>query len=309
MSAPDSSAQSPSANADLWPSVMVFLAAGLWGLYWWPLREVEAAGVHGLWSVLASYLVPLIALLPLAAMRRTQLLAHIKLICVIGAFVGAALALYACAFLYTSVMRTTLLFYLTPVWSTLLGMIFLAERPAWQRWVAMAIGFAGLCIMMLAGARAEHSQALNVGDLAAIAASLLWAIGSVLLRRFDHINSLDILPAQYFFAALFAAVALMLAGQHAQAPESAAWAAAMPWLIGYFVVVMLPSLYICIRGAQLISPGRVGILMMSEVLVAGISAPLIAGEMLSGIEWLAGCLIVMAGILEVSTPAATRRSP
>ncbi len=282
---------------------MVFFAAGLWGLYWWPLREVESAGVNGLWSVMASYLVPLIALLPLTFIRRRQLIKDFKLICLIGVFVGSALALYACAFLYTSVMRTTLLFYLTPVWSTLLGMVFLAEKPGWRRWGAMAIGFTGLCVMMLAGARTEHSQTLNIGDLAALAASVFWAAGSVLLRRFDQVDSLDILPAQYFFAALFAGIALLFAGQFTLAPTLAGWHAAMPWLIGYFVVVMLPSLYVCIRGAQLISPGRVGILMMSEVLVAGISAPLIAGEVLTGIEWIAGSLIILAGVLEVSTPA------
>jgi drug/metabolite transporter (DMT)-like permease len=292
-------------HSTLLPSLAVFFAAGLWGLYWWPLREVEAAGVSGLWSVMASYLVPLIALLPVPFIRRRQLAADFRHICLIGVFVGAGLALYACAFLYTSVMRTTLLFYLTPVWSTLLGIIFLAEKPGWQRWGAMAIGFAGLCIMMLAGTGTEHSQGLNVGDLAALAASVMWAVGSVLVRRFDHIDSLDILPAQYFFAALFACIVLSLAGQLSNAPTVAGWSAAMPWLIGYFVVVMLPSLYVCIRGAQLISPGRVGILMMSEVLVAGISAPLLAGEVLSGTEWLAGCLIILAGVLEVSTPGTT----
>ena len=33
-------------------------------------------------------------------------------------------------------------------------------------------------------------------------------------------------------------------------------------------VDVLPTLYICARAAQVLSPGRVGILMMSEVLVA-----------------------------------------
>jgi len=42
--------------------------------------------------------------------------------------------------------------------------------------------------------------------------------------------------------------------------------------------------------------------MMSEVLVAGISAPLLAGEIITAKEWLATALIVFAATLEITTP-------
>ena len=41
--------------------------------------------------------------------------------------------------------------------------------------------------------------------------------------------------------------------------------------------------------------------MMSEVLVAGISAPLLAGEVISSSEWVATALIVLATTIEITT--------
>lgn len=286
-------------------SAGVFVAAGLWGLYWLPLRHIDSHGINGLWAVLAAYLIPLLALLPLALLRRRQIAANASGIALISLFLGAGLACYTSAFLYTSIMRTTLLFYLTPVWSTLLGIVLLGEKPAWQRWSAMIIGFSGLSFMVIAGNDQQSAGGFNHGDVLALLSGVLWGAGTVLVQRDQHIDSVDVVPAQYFFATLLSALALLAGGEILNPPSTAAWSAAMPWLIGYFVLIMLPSLYVCVHAAKILSPGRVGILMMSEVLVAGISAPLLAGETLSPVEWLAGALIVLAGLLEISTPVAS----
>jgi drug/metabolite transporter (DMT)-like permease len=47
-----------------------------------------------------------------------------------------------------------------------------------------------------------------------------------------------------------------------------------------------------------LEPARVGILMISEVLVSVASAALIAGEVLSPTELMGGTLVLVAGVLE-----------
>ena len=47
-----------------------------------------------------------------------------------------------------------------------------------------------------------------------------------------------------------------------------------------------------------LEPARVGILMISEVLVSVASASVIAGEVLSPAEWIGGSLVLIAGVLE-----------
>jgi drug/metabolite transporter (DMT)-like permease len=73
----------------------------------------------------------------------------------------------------------------------------------------------------------------------------------------------------------------------------------LPVVIPFHVLIIVPSLFAIFWASQKISPGRAGILMMSEVLVAGISAPLFAGEALSGKEAVGAVLIVSAGLVEV----------
>lgn len=296
----------PQSKSHIGPSLLVFVAAAFWGLYWLPLRSIEGVGITTIWAVIAVYLIPFICMLPLLVARVRTTRSHWLALSVIAVPIGAGLAFYAMAFLYTSVMRTTLLFYLTPIWSTLLAMIFLGEKTVTRRWVAMAVGFLGLAIMLLDGS-SSSTDGFNRGDVAAILAGVLWGFGTVMVRKSPQISAIDIVPAQYFFAVVVSGLFLLWETDPIVIPTTRQWLDAMPYLVGFYVIIMLPSLYICIRCSQILSPGRVGILMMSEVLVAGISATLLAGESLTSQELIATTLILCAGALEVTTP--TRSLP
>lgn len=283
-------------------SILSFAAAAFWGLYWWPLREIEAVGISAQWSVIAVYLVPLLVISPAAYFYRRHIYSNWRALTGIGIAAGIGLACYATAFLYTSVVRTVLLFYMMPVWATLMAIVFLKEKNSLRRWLAMLIGFGGLTLMLATGSQSATHIPLNIGDLIALISGIAWGAGTVLIRRSPHIEPMSILPGQYFFAMITGVFFLLTLSTERAAPDLAAWLQAMPYLVGFYVVIVLPTLYICARAAQVLSPGRVGILMMSEVLVAGISAPLLAGEALTLAEVLAASLIICAGVLEVTTP-------
>ncbi len=266
---------------------------------------MEAAGISGGWAVLAAYLLPFFFLIPLMLIRRRQLQANFTALLFIGASIGIGLACYATGFIHTTIMRTTLLFYMTPIWSTLLGVLLLNEVAGARRWLAMLIGFIGLGIMLYEPGALDRN--FNYGDLAALASGLFWGIGTVLIRKSPEIDALDIVPAQFLAAALASAAFLAVEADTLTgglvSPSIADWLTALPWLFGFNVLIVLPSLYVCALCAQVLSPGRVGILMMSEVLVAGISAPLIAGEALSLRELTAALFIMVAAGLEITTPS------
>lgn len=283
-------------------SFLVFLSAAFWGLYWWPLREIEAGGINAEWSVIAIYLIPLVFITPAAYCYRKTIYDNWRELTWIGLGAGIGLACYACAFMYTSIVRTVLLFYMMPVWATLLSIVFLHEKTNPRRWLAMLVGFAGLSMMLASGQESSSAAPFNVGDLIALISGIAWGAGTVLIRRSPHIAPMSILPGQYFFAFITGVFFLLVLSSDRSIPETEAWLHAMPWLIGFYVLIVLPTLYFCARAAQILSPGRVGILMMSEVLVAGISAPLIAGEILTSSELLAASLIILAGVIEVTTP-------
>ena len=66
-----------------------------------------------------------------------------------GLITGLSLVLYADALVYTEVIRAMLLFYLTPVWSTLLARIFLKEPITWRRGIGFGLAMAGAALVIL----------------------------------------------------------------------------------------------------------------------------------------------------------------
>jgi drug/metabolite transporter (DMT)-like permease len=280
------------------PSAVIFLAAAIWGLYWLPLRFVENAGMTGVWSVFAINSVPLVVLVPLAIWRRRIILADPVPVIVIGMMTGFGLACYSIGLVYSSVIRVTLLFYLTPVWSTILAYFILGERAGWKRLGAILLGFGGLYLML--SAEGSNVNPLNYGDLAGLLSGIFWGLGAVALRRWPHTKPADNVPSQFLFGSLLAILVIAAtSGIMETAPAWPVWRNALPVVIPFHVLIIVPSLFAIFWASQKVSPGRAGILMMSEVLVAGISAPLFAGEALSGQEAVGAVLIVSAGLVEV----------
>ena len=116
----------------------------VWGLFWIPLRTLEAAGITGLWATLVFYLAPLIAMSPMLVWRWKPFRDG-GLGCSSPAWCRpAGLVLYSVSVLYTEVVKAMLLFYLTPIWSTLLARVVLGEAITPVRWVAMALGIGGI---------------------------------------------------------------------------------------------------------------------------------------------------------------------
>ena len=76
-------------------------------------------------------------------------------------------------------------------------------------------------------------------------------------------------------------------------------AAAMGAVFG--ILVFMSSFLMIIRVMQYMSPGRVGILMLSEALVAVISAMLFLGEMLTFAQWIGVMVILSAGVIVALT--------
>ena len=118
--------------------------------------------MSGLWAVVLISAVPLVVLLPLWACYRqpSQQLSTILLIALLS---GGALTFYSISLLYTTVIRATLLFYLTPVWSTLISIFFLQESVKWNRWIAIMLGLSGLYLIVGGGSDGD-SQPFNLGD-------------------------------------------------------------------------------------------------------------------------------------------------
>jgi drug/metabolite transporter (DMT)-like permease len=161
----------------------------VWGLFWIPLRTLEAAGITGLWATLVFYIAPVIVASPLLVWRWRELAQGgigLQLTGILSAF---GLVLYSVSVLYTDIVKAILLFYLTPIWSTLLARALLGETITTLRWLAMALGLAGIVVIF--GLDGGLPLPRNLGDWLALASGILWAMTAVRLRRETN-NAIEI---------------------------------------------------------------------------------------------------------------------
>ncbi len=215
-----------------------------------------------------------------------------------GLLSGTCVIFYAVALVITEVVKTVLLFYLTPVWSTILGRIFLSEKITLFRICSVVLGLAGLFVIL--GLADGLPRLANLGDLLALASGVLWAYATVRIRDDENAAVWEQVGGFYIGGAI-ASVFFIFLPVHGldQVPSMNAVLASSFWLI-IFIVAYLPSLFLVFWAAQIISPARVGILMMSEIIFGVTSAAWLSGEPFGWTQIIGITLIFSAAIVDIS---------
>ena len=285
------------ARLTLLASLMVLISGTLWGFYWLPVREIAALGLGGAWGSLAIVTAGVAALAPFAWRGRAALYAADLWGVLSIALGGLAFMLYSISFLYGQVAVVVILFFLTPVWSTLLGRIFLGWPITRMRVLVLVFGLAGLAVML--GAEGLLPVPRSLGEWLGLASGFCWAVASVgiRVRRTPP-------PVQGAFvfalgACLSGAVLAPLLGPLPRIDAISAPVQLSFWVLttgGFWWAFFIAGL---MWATPKLDPARTGILLMIEVPVAAVSAALIIGEHLSIAEWIGGGLVVTAGLIEV----------
>lgn len=287
-------------DSPLLPSLAIVVASILWGVYWIPMREMQALGVEKAWPSLILNGAVLILLLPVAIWRARRFLADFKALMISGLIMGTALTCYGTSLNLTDVVRAILLFYLSPAWSTIIGLIWLGERLTARRIAALLLGFAGLMVVLKAETGFPWPEGL--GDWIAILAGLAWSVGSARIFVNRKSASFELSFAFVLGTVLSSAalVALFPATAMGPVPELDAMRGEGLWVVPAACAVLIPIYVLTIWGAQRLPPATVGILLLGEIVVAVLSAAwLLPEEPFGKREVLGALLIAGAGIMEV----------
>ena len=271
--------------------VIIFLASSFWGVLWVPMRHIEAMGLSGLWVVVLFHFLPALAMLPLIVRTAPSSRHDWGRAALAGALMGAGFALYALGLVVASVTKTVILFYMTPIWSTVIAYFVLRERAGWGRWLAIAAALVGCALVT--GVNRDELR-FDPADLLGLLSGLFWALGSVMIRRHDGLNFVTVSFLQYLFGGIMALLAALYLGD--PIPQLNALLQSIPPAFLASVVVFLPSVLLIFRIMQYVSPGLVGILMLSEALVAAVSAAFWLGETLSSTQWIGVGAILTTGV-------------
>lgn len=128
-------------------------------------------------------------------------------------------------------------------------------------------------------------------DLFGFLSGIFWGMGTVVLRRFPDADFRNATFSQYFCGVLITGIAIITLGSEMPTMAASGKAALMAALFGG--LVFMPSFLLLVRVMQYMSPGLVGILMLSEVLVAVVSAVIFLGETLAPLQW-GGIVVILA---------------
>lgn len=266
------------------------------GLFWIPLRLMDRAGITDAWATVLFYGIPFVLFIPWIIKNWPRIWRCGWSLHFIGMATGGALVFYSDALLYTEVVRTLVIYYLTPVWSMILARIVLGEEITPPRVVAIVLGIAGMLVMF--GVDLGVPLPRNIGDWLALIGGLGWAVAAVLLRKDDGSRSMEI-SAVYFFYGVIAAIILAIspvAGE-IEPPEWSTIIDILPWSIPIALLV-IPGAYAAFWGAPHLNPGVVGLLMMTEISVGVVTAAIWANEPFGVRELIGVTLITLAGLSE-----------
>ena len=277
------------------PEIAIAVSGALWGLYWIPVRYLEARGVGAVWLTLGVFVAGLVLLVPVLVRWPGGRAAFTPRMLATGFLTGGAFILYSISIALTEVLNAILLFYLSPVWATVLGRFVLGERFTGARVAALVLGLGGLWVVL--GGESGVPLPRNLGDWFALAAGVAWALGTIRVHQDTAI------PPVAHVTALFAGgtgatllVSFLPFVDAGPVPPFTAGPVAI--VLGVAAASVASALGI-LWGVRLVSPGRAGLLMMMEVVTGLVSAAAFAGEPFGVPQVLGSALIVAAALVEV----------
>ena len=278
-------------------SLLIVLGGCMWGVYWLPLRHLEGLGFTGASAGISLYVGCLVVLLPFTLRFGAIMQTQWRILLFSSLLTGAAFSLFTTALVLTDVIRAILLFYLTPAWGTILGLVFLGERLNRSRILALLIAFVGLAVIL--GGHGGPPIPSTTGDLFALLSGIFWAVGSMGLLKAPDIP-VRVQAFGFFFGALvLSLITLSVMQGQGGVRISISWD---PIALGYvliYTLYMIPMVFLTILPATVLPPARIGVLLMSEVVVGAISAALLSGEAFGAGDALGTLLIIAAALFEV----------
>ena len=284
------------------PNLLSILAlvlnALVWGVSWWPFRQLHAAGLHPLWATALMYALALVCLLLARPQALRTALQHPAL-WLLALSSGLTNVAFNWAVTVGDVVRVVLLFYLMPAWSVLLALRLLGDRPTGVALVRLLLAFAGVALVLVPADAAWTRLAahLSGADLLALAGGFCFALTNVTLRR------LHAVPGEARMLAMFGGGAL-LAGLSATAGLAVGAVPALPapalaWVLLALALALafLLGNYALQYGATRLAAGTTALVMLSEVVFASVSSALLTAAPLEPRTLLGGSLIMLAALL------------
>ena len=279
-------------------SLALLIAAGMWGLFWIPQRALESGGLTGGWATISQMFIPFLVLLPVSLWRKYNGQSFGLDYPIIGLLFGAGIACYANSFLLTDVVRALILFYITPIWTTLFEVIFLRHIPRYYRYITLMLALSGVWIVF--GQDAVIPIPQNPGDWIALLGGVFIAASAVRMEIKKPDGIYPILFSFFFYGSLFTLIqSFFMRDYLGDAPSLESWVSMMPWLILITLLFHIPTNIVILGAPSRIGASLFSIIILFEIVVGSLSAAILTDEIFGWREILGSSFIILAGLTEI----------
>lgn len=284
----------------LLPVLGLLFAATMWGFIWYPLRLLEDNGLQGLWSSALMYCGTLVIAVPVLWKGWREWRSHPYLFFFMALATGWTNIAFILAVLDGNVVRVILLFYLSPLWATFLGVVFLGEKLSPKAIGILVIAMLGAVIMLWhesLGFPAPRDSA----DWLALSSGIAFAITNVLIHKLDHASVLVKTSTGWLGVLLIAFILIIFMEQPLVASTEVITGAL---LLG--AVAMTLMNIAVVFGVSNMPVHRSAVILLFEIVVGAVSSILLTNEVIELREWIGGMLVILAAYLTATSQVEDR---
>jgi drug/metabolite transporter (DMT)-like permease len=278
----------------------------IWGLSWTAFKALRGYGLHPVWATAAIFA----GCTLLIFLYRPNILQEVKghpSLILVAIAAGLTNTAFNSAVAFGDVVRVILLFYLMPIWAIVLARIVLHEPITLRALARIALGLSGAMIVLYQPGMGLPLPSHWV-DWVALGGGMAFAANNIMLRRLhgvsDGARAITMLGGGGLWACLMGIVISTVGG--------VAWpgsidAGALPVLAVWVVLFLIANL--CLQYSVARLPANVtAVVMLTEILIASVSAWMFGSAQLRVQDLLGGALIAAAPWL-IRERASLKKSP
>ena len=267
-------------------------AATLWGLYWIPLRFLDNSGISGLWASVLIYFVSFLFIFPRFYSLRADFYASKTLYTLLAIFAGWTNLGFVLALLEGEVVRVMILFYLSPVWATLLALFILHERLKKRNIFALVLAVAGVFLISW-HSEIEFMKSFDRADFYAISSGLAFAVTNIIVRRIGGLTHTVKMCSAWFGVIVLAGCGILLTQD--SFPIVTLNNVLLIIVLGFpLMIIMTWTAQYAVSNLPIYLSS---VLFLFEIIVGAVSAVMLANELITVIQFIGIAMILSAGLI------------
>ena len=286
------------------PVLALVFNAAVFGLSWWPLREMQARGLHPLWATALMFGLAYVCILAYRPQSWRGLLRHPVLWWL---FIASGLTNFGFNWAVTlgDVVRVVLLFYTMPAWAVVLAWWLLGERPSRGGLLRLLLALLGVALV-LKTPEMDWPWPSSLLDYLALLGGASFALVNVLLRKLAYVPDSDRTSAMFAGGMLVTAVAAVIGLPLGvvSVPTDLSW---WPHALGLSLLLLAANASLQ-YGAARLPASTTALVMLSEIVFAALSSVALGASELSERKLFGGALIVLAAFL-ATMPTPSKEPP